>query len=55
MRTEESMNDNKGTIPRQNKQLESMASTMRDDLKEARAGLQAMPGNERAHEPDGCA
>jgi hypothetical protein len=41
------VNDNEGTIPQQIAHLESMASTMRADLKEARAGLQAEPGDER--------
>ena len=41
------MNDNEGTIPQQIAHLEGTAATMRDDLKEARAGLQAKPGDER--------
>jgi hypothetical protein len=41
------MNDNEATIPQRIAQLEGMASTMREDLKEARAGLQAEPGDER--------
>jgi len=41
------MNDNEGTIPQQISHLESMASTMRDDLKEARTGLLVKPGDER--------
>ena len=41
------MNDNEGTIPQQIAHLEGIAATMRDDLKEARAGLQAKPGHER--------
>jgi hypothetical protein len=41
------MNDNEGTIPQQIVHLESMANTMREDLKEARAGLLAKPGDER--------
>jgi len=41
------MNDNDGTIPQQIAHLESIASTMRDDLKEARAELLAKPRNER--------
>jgi hypothetical protein len=41
------MNDNEGTIPQQIAHLEAMASTMREDLKEARAGLLAKPGDER--------
>jgi len=41
------MNDNEGTIPQQIAHLEGIAATMRDDLKEARAGLQAKPGDER--------
>lgn len=41
------MNDNEGTIPQQIAHLEAMASTMREDLKEAREGLLAKPGDER--------
>ena len=41
------MNDNEGTIPQQIAHLEGTSATMRDDLKEARAGLQAKPGDER--------
>ena len=41
------MNDNEGTIPQQITHLEGIASTMRDDLEEARAGLLANPGDER--------
>jgi hypothetical protein len=41
------MNDNEGTIPQQIAHLEGIAATMRDDLREARAGLQAKPGHER--------
>jgi hypothetical protein len=41
------MNDNEGTIPQQIAHLESFASTMREDLKEARAGLLTKPGDER--------
>jgi hypothetical protein len=41
------MNDNEGTISQQIAHLEAMASTMREDLAEARAGLLAKPGNER--------
>ena len=40
------MNDNDGTIPQQIAHLEGIASTMRDNLGEARAGLQAKPGHE---------
>jgi hypothetical protein len=35
------MNDNEGTIPQQIAHLEGIASTMRNDLKEARAELLA--------------
>lgn len=41
------MNDNEATGPQQIAHLEGMASTMREDLREARAGLQAEPGDER--------
>ena len=41
------MNDNEGTIPQQITHLEAMASTMQEDLAEARAGLMAQPGDER--------
>jgi hypothetical protein len=41
------MNDNEGTVPQQIAHLESIASTMREDLKEARAGVLAKPGDER--------
>jgi hypothetical protein len=41
------MNDNEATVPQQIAHLESMASTMREDLKEAREGLLAEPGDER--------
>ena len=41
------MNDNEGTIPQQIAHLEAMASTMRGDLAEARAGLRAKPEDER--------
>ena len=41
------MNDNQATIPQQIAHLEAMASTMRQDLEEARAGLLAKPGDER--------
>jgi hypothetical protein len=41
------MNDNEGTIPQQIAHLDAMTSTMREDLKEARAGLLAKPGDER--------
>jgi hypothetical protein len=41
------MNDNEGTIPQQIAHLEAIASTMRQDLREARAGLVAKPGDER--------
>jgi hypothetical protein len=41
------MNDNEGTVPQQIAHLEAMASTMREDLKEARAGLLAKPYDER--------
>jgi hypothetical protein len=41
------MNDNEATFPQQIAHLESMASTMRQDLEEARAGLLAKPGEER--------
>jgi hypothetical protein len=40
------MNDNERTIPQQIAHLEGMASRMRQDLKNARAGLQAKPGDE---------
>jgi hypothetical protein len=40
------LNDNEGTIQQQIAHLEAMASTMREDLKEARAGLLAKPGDE---------
>jgi hypothetical protein len=41
------MNDNEGTIPQQIAHLESIAETMREDLKEARADLLAKPGDEK--------
>jgi len=41
------MNDNEGTTAQQIAHLESIANTMRDDLKEARAELLAKPGDER--------
>ena len=41
------MNDNDGTIPQQFAHLEGIASTMREDLAEARAELLAKPGDER--------
>jgi hypothetical protein len=41
------MNDNEGTVFQQIAHLESIASTMREDLKEARAGLVATPYDER--------
>jgi hypothetical protein len=41
------MNDNEGTVPQQIAHLESIASTMREDLAEARAGLLSKPGDER--------
>jgi hypothetical protein len=41
------MNDNEGTVPQQIAHLESIASTMREDLKEARAGVLAKPADER--------
>ena len=41
------MNDNEGTIPQQIVHIESMANTMREDLKEARTGLLAKPEDER--------
>ena len=41
------MNDNEGTIPQQIAHLESMANMMREDLADARAGLQAKPGDEK--------
>jgi hypothetical protein len=41
------MSDNERTIPQQIAHLEGMASRMRQDLKNARAGLQAKPGDER--------
>jgi len=41
------MNDNEATIPQQIAHLEVIASTMRDDLAEARAGFLAKPGDER--------
>jgi hypothetical protein len=41
------MNDNEATVPQQIAHLEAMASTMREDLKEAREGLLAKPGDER--------
>jgi hypothetical protein len=45
------MNDDEGTIPQQIAHLEAMASTMREDLKEARAGLSAKPGDGRLTDP----
>ena len=44
---EYTMNDNEGTIPQQIAHVEAMASTMREDLAEARAGLLAKPDDER--------
>ena len=41
------MNDNEGNIPQQIAHLEAIAGTMREDLKEARAGLLTKPGDER--------
>ena len=41
------MNDNEATVPQQIAHLESMASTMREDLAEARAGLLAKADDER--------
>ena len=41
------MNDNEGTDPQQIAHLEAIASTMREDLQEARAGLLAKPGDDR--------
>lgn len=41
------MNDNEGTIFQQIAHLEGIASTMREDLEEARAGLLAQPYDER--------
>ena len=41
------MNDNEGTLPQQIAHLEAMASTIREDLAEARAGLLAKPDDER--------
>ena len=41
------MNNNEATIPQQIAHLESVASAMREDLKEARARLLAKPGDER--------
>ena len=41
------MNDNEATVPQQIAHLEAMASTMREDMEEARAGLLAKPGDER--------
>jgi hypothetical protein len=41
------MNDNEGTIPQQIAHLKAMASTMREDLADARAELVAKPGDER--------
>jgi|SwirhisoilCB1_FD_contig_31_14163814_length_403_multi_1_in_0_out_0_2 hypothetical protein len=41
------MNHNEGAIPQQTAHLEAMASTMREDLEEARAGQVAKPDDER--------
>ena len=41
------MNDNVGTIPQQIAHLEGIASTIRYDIKEARAGLLANPDDKR--------
>jgi hypothetical protein len=41
------MNDNEGTVPQQIAHLGSIASTMREDLAEARAELLSKPGDER--------
>ncbi len=41
------MNDNEGTIPQPIAHLEGIASTMREDLAEARAGLLGKPDDER--------
>ena len=41
------MNDNEATVVQQIAHLEGIASTMREDLAEARAGLLAKPGDER--------
>ena len=41
------MNDNEGTIFQQIAHLEGIAGTMREDLREARAGLLAKPYDER--------
>ena len=49
------MNDNEGTIPQQIAHLEAIAGTMREDLKEARAGLLTKPGRREAHEAGGGA
>ena len=41
------MNDNEGTLPQQIAHLEAMASTMREDVVQARAGLLAKASDER--------
>jgi hypothetical protein len=41
------MNDNEATLPQQIAHLEGMASTMREDLRDARADLLTKPGDER--------
>ena len=41
------MNDNEATVLQQIAHLGITASTIREDLKEARAGLVAKPGEER--------
>jgi hypothetical protein len=40
------MNDNEGTIPQQIAHLEAIASTMREDLEQARNGLLSKPDDE---------
>jgi hypothetical protein len=39
------MNDNEGTVPQQIAHLETIAATMREDLKDARAELLLKPGD----------
>jgi hypothetical protein len=41
------MNDNEGTIPQQIAHLESIAATMRENLKAARVELLLKPGDEK--------
>lgn len=44
--SEGAMNDNEGTIPQQIAHLEAIASTMREDLEQARNGLLSKPDDE---------